>query len=262
MRLRQILLNLLSNACKFTKGGAVRLRITRAEEVGQHWVDFAVADTGIGMTEEQLGRLFQEFSQADASTARQFGGSGLGLVISRRLCRLMGGDITATSAPGKGSTFTVRLPAEAVPPLPVAESAPAATSPAASQSGRGTVLLIDDDPTARDLIATYLTDEGFAVETAGSGVDGLRRARELRPAAIILDIVMPDIDGWTVLAALKGEPRLADIPVVIVTIVDEQRRGIAMGATGYLTKPIDRERLIAILSRLRAAGASLLPRST
>jgi CheY-like chemotaxis protein len=151
---------------------------------------------------------------------------------------------------------------EAVPPLPVAEAAPAATSPAASQGGRGTVLLIDDDPTARDLIATYLTDEGFAVETAGGGAYGLRRASELRPAAIILDIVMPDIDGWTVLAALKGEPRLADIPVVIVTIVDEQRRGIAMGATGYLTKPIDRERLIAILSRLRAAGASLLPRST
>jgi adenylate cyclase len=120
MRLRQILLNLLSNACKFTKGGVVRLRIRRAEASGQHWVDFAVSDTGIGMTEEQLGRLFQEFSQADASTTRQFGGSGLGLVISRRLCRLMGGDITAISAPGEGSTFTVRLPAEGAPPLPAA----------------------------------------------------------------------------------------------------------------------------------------------
>jgi signal transduction histidine kinase len=148
MRLRQILLNLLSNACKFTKGGVVRLRIARAEGSGQHWVDFAVSDTGIGMTGEQLGRLFQEFSQADASTTRQFGGSGLGLVISRRLCRLMGGDITAISAPGKGSTFTVRLPTGAAPPLPVAESTPAATGPAASQSCRGTVLVIDDDPTA------------------------------------------------------------------------------------------------------------------
>jgi adenylate cyclase len=245
----------LSNACKFTTGGVVRLRIAHVEESGQHWVDFAVSDTGIGMTEEQLGRLFQEFSQADASTARQFGGSGLGLVISRRLCRLMGGDITATSAPGEGSTFTVRLPAEAAPPLLLAETTPAATSPAASQGGRGTVLVIDDDPTARDLMATYLTDEGFAVETAANGVDGLRRARELRPTAIMLDIQMPDIDGWTVLAALKGEPELADIPVVIVTILDEQRRGIALGAAGYLTKPIDRERLIAILSRLRPASA-------
>jgi CheY-like chemotaxis protein len=254
MRLRQILLNLLSNACKFTKGGVVRLRIARAEEAGQHWVDFAVSDTGIGMTEEQLGRLFQEFSQADASTTRRFGGSGLGLVISRRLCRLMGGDITAISVPGKGSTFTVRLPTKAAPPLPVAETTPAATRPAASQGYRGTVLVIDDDPTARELMATYLTDEGFAVETAANGAYGLSRARQLRPAAIILDILMPDIDGWTVLAALKGEPELADIPVVIVTIVDEQRTGIALGATGYLTKPIDRERLVAILSRLRAAA--------
>jgi CheY-like chemotaxis protein len=255
MRLRQILLNLLSNACKFTKGGAVRLRIARAEGSDQHWVDFAVSDTGIGMTEEQLGRLFQEFSQANASTTRQFGGSGLGLVISRRLCQLMGGDIAATSVLGEGSTFTVRLPTEAVPALPVAGTTPAATSPAASQGCRGTVLVIDDDPTARELMATYLSDEGFAVETAASGISGLRRARELRPAAIILDIQMPDIDGWTVLAALKGEPELADIPVIIVTIVDEQRRGIALGAAGYLTKPIDRERLVAIVSRLRAAGA-------
>ncbi|MGA7263616.1 MAG: response regulator [Stellaceae bacterium] len=255
MRLRQILLNLLSNACKFTKGGTVRLRVARAEEAGQHWVDFAVSDTGIGMTDEQLGRLFQEFTQADASTTRQFGGTGLGLAISRRLCRLMGGDITVTSAPGEGSTFTVRLPTEAAPPLSVAETSLAAASPAASQGCRGTVLVIDDDATARELIATYLAGEGFAVETASSGVHGLKRARELRPAAIILDILMPDIDGWTVLAALKGEPELADIPVVIVTIVDEQRRGIALGAAGYLTKPIDRDRLVAILSRLRAADA-------
>jgi signal transduction histidine kinase/CheY-like chemotaxis protein len=260
MRLRQILLNLLSNACKFTKGGAVRLSIARAEEADQHWVDFAVSDTGIGMTEEQLGRLFQEFTQADASTTRQFGGTGLGLAISRRLCRLMGGDITVTSVPGEGSTFTVRLPTEAAPPLPVVETspaatAPAATSPAASPERRGTVLVIDDDATARELIATYLAGEGFPVETAASGVEGIKKLRELRPAAVTLDIMMPDVDGWTVLAALKGDPALADIPVVIVTIVDEQRRGIALGAAGYLTKPIDRERLIEIVSQLRVAGA-------
>jgi len=260
MRLRQILLNLLSNACKFTKDGAVRLRIARAEEAGQHWVDFAVSDTGIGMTEEQLGRLFQEFTQADASTTRQFGGTGLGLAISRRLCRLMGGDITVTSTPGEGSTFTVRLPTEAGPPLPVVETSlaatgPAAASPAASQERGGTVLVIDDDATARELIATYLTGEGFPVETAASGVEGIKKLRELRPAAVTLDIMMPDVDGWTVLAALKGDPALADIPVVIVTIVDEQRRGIALGAAGYLTKPINRERLIEIVSQLRVAGA-------
>jgi CheY-like chemotaxis protein len=215
-----------------------------------------VSDNGIGMSKEQLARLFQEFGQADASTTRQFGGTGLGLAISRRLCRLMGGDITVISAPGEGSTFTVRLPAEAAQPSAVAETAPAATMPAVKQGCRGTVLVIDDDPTARDLLATYLADEGFTVETAASGVDGLKRARALGPAAIILDILMPDIDGWTVLAALKGEPELATIPVIIVTIVDEHGRGVALGAAGYLTKPIDRDRLVAMLSRLCAADGA------
>jgi adenylate cyclase len=250
MRLRQILLNLLSNACKFTKAGAVRLRVARASEAGRGWVEFAVSDTGIGMTEEQLGRLFQEFTQADASTTRQFGGTGLGLAISRKLCRLMGGDITVTSVLGKGSTFTVRLPAEAETVLAAAPSAPAVP---AQDGARGTVLVIDDDPTARELIAAHLASTGFAIETAANGVDGLKKVRALRPTAITLDIMMPDIDGWTVLAALKGDPVLADIPVVIVTIVDEQRRGIALGAAGYMTKPIDRDRLVAILSRYQHA---------
>jgi signal transduction histidine kinase/CheY-like chemotaxis protein len=253
MRLRQILLNLLSNACKFTKGGTVRLHVGPAEEAGQLWVDFAVSDTGIGMSEEQLGRLFQEFTQADASTTRQFGGTGLGLAISRRLCRMMGGDITVTSAPGEGSTFTVRLPAQAAATMPMVEAGPVETSAEASRGSRGTVLVIDDDATARELIAAHLAGEGFAVETAANGVDGLKKARALRPAAITLDVLLPDVDGWTVLAALKGEPALSEIPVVIVTIVDEQRRGVALGAAGYLTKPIDRERLVAILSRFRVA---------
>jgi CheY-like chemotaxis protein len=253
MRLRQILLNLLSNACKFTKGGTVRLHVALAEEAGQHWVDFAVSDTGIGMNEEQLGRLFQEFTQADASTTRRFGGTGLGLAISRRLCRLMGGDITVTSEPGEGSTFTVRLPIQAAASMPLAEDGRVEIGAEASRGSRGTVLVIDDDATARELIAAHLAGEGFAVETAANGVDGLKKARALRPSAITLDVLLPDVDGWTVLAALKGEPALAEIPVVIVTIVDEQRRGIALGAAGYLTKPIDRERLIEVVSRLRVA---------
>ena len=254
MRLRQILLNLLSNACKFTKAGTVCLRVTTVSEAGRGWVNFAISDTGIGMAEEQLGRLFQEFTQADASTTRQFGGTGLGLAISRKLCRLMGGDITVTSVPGSGSTFTVRLPAEAETVL-AAASAPEATA-AAEDSAHGTVLVIDDDATARELIAGHLAGTGFSVETAANGVEGLKKARALRPAAITLDIMMPDIDGWTVLAALRGEPALADIPVVIVTILDEPRRGIALGAAGYMTKPIDRDRLVEILSRYRRANRS------
>jgi CheY-like chemotaxis protein len=165
----------------------------------------------------------------------------------------MGGDIKVTSTPGKGSIFTVRLPAHAAGLMPVAEIGAAAISTAAGQRPRGTVLVIDDDATARELIATHLASENFSVETAANGVEGLRKARALRPAAITLDVLLPDIDGWTVLAALKGEPALADIPVVIITIVDEQRRGIALGAAGYLTKPIDRDRLCEMLSHFRVA---------
>jgi CheY-like chemotaxis protein len=165
----------------------------------------------------------------------------------------MGGDITVTSAPGEGSTFTVRLPAQAAAAVPLAEAGPAETGPEASRGSRGTVLVIDDDATARELIAAHLAGEGFAVETAANGVEGLKKARALRPAAITLDVLLPDVDGWTVLAALKGEPDLAEIPVVIVTIVDEQRRGVALGAAGYLTKPIDRDQLISILSRFQVA---------
>jgi adenylate cyclase len=255
MRLRQILLNLLSNACKFTKSGEVRLVVTRKHDAGRDWIEFAVTDSGIGMTEEQLGRLFEEFTQADASTTRQFGGTGLGLAISRRFCRMMGGEINATSTPGKGAIFTVSLPTN--PALvPVTSTEP---RPSEKQNGaRGTVLVIDDDPTARELVAAHLGEQGFAVETAAGGVEGLKRARELRPAAITLDVIMPDIDGWTVLAALKGDPELADIPVILVTIVDEPRRGVALGAAGYLTKPIDRDRLLAIMAHQASRVGSVL----
>jgi signal transduction histidine kinase/CheY-like chemotaxis protein len=259
MRLRQILLNLLSNACKFTKEGEVRLRVKRVQDGGRDWVEFSVADTGIGMTPAQLGRLFEEFTQADASTTRQFGGTGLGLAISRKLCRMMGGDVTAVSEAGKGSTFTVRLPSR---PAIAAADEPSAAMPHPTlaearpqRAASNTVLVIDDDATARELIATYLAGKGFAVETAANGIDGLKKARALEPAAITLDVLLPDVDGWTVLAALKGDPALADIPIVIVTIVDEPRRGVALGAAGYLTKPIDRERLLEILSRLRVTGS-------
>jgi signal transduction histidine kinase/CheY-like chemotaxis protein len=245
LRLRQILLNLLSNACKFTKGGEVSLRVTSVSIDSQPWLEFAVADTGIGMTPEQIGRLFEEFTQADQSTARRYGGTGLGLAISRRLCRMMGGDVTVTSEPGKGSTFIVRLPLDAAA---VTESIrQEAGEPHAPIPLGDCVLVIDDDATARELIATHLRDEGFAVVTAAGGREGLKRAQELHPAAITLDVLMPDLDGWTVLAALRGNPELADIPVVMATIVDQHRRGMTLGALGYLTKPIDRDQLIALL---------------
>ena len=246
MRLRQILLNLLSNACKFTKQGEVTLLARKLANEG-HWIEFAVSDTGIGMTPEQQAKLFEEFTQADSSTARQYGGTGLGLAITRKLARMMGGDVTLTSEAGKGSTFTVRLPASTDVP---------AGAPISSDRGRSTradcVLVIDDDATARELISDHLKAGGFSVVTAAGGVEGIKLAKELQPTAITLDVMMPDLDGWSVLAALRQNPELADIPVIMVSIVDDKRRGIALGAAGYLTKPIDRERLHRLVRRFQA----------
>ena len=255
-RLRQALLNLASNASKFTERGMIRVDVKRRpDDGGRDWVTMAISDTGIGMTPEQMAKLFEEFTQADASTTRKYGGTGLGLAISRRLCRMMGGDITVASTPGQGSTFTIRLPADARTPVRAeAEPAPRPSVPApapepAGSTGR-TVLVIDDDPTVRDLMDRFLVKQGFSVITAANGIEGLRLAREARPAAITLDVMMPDLDGWTVLAALKGDPALAGIPVILVTIVDEKARGYSLGATDYMVKPIERERLAAVLRNL------------
>jgi two-component system, NtrC family, sensor kinase len=245
-KLRQALFNLLSNACKFTERGTVSLAVTRNSAAGGDRIAFAVSDTGIGMTSEQMTRLFQEFGQADASTTRRYGGTGLGLALSRRLCRMMGGDITVTSEAGRGSTFTIHLPAEVTEarrePIGPAPRDPGAT-------GLSTVLVIDDDAAVRDLMARFLGKEGFGVVTASGGEEGVRLARELRPDVITLDVLMPGMDGWSVLTALKADAALADIPVVMLTMLDDKNLGYALGAADYLTKPIDRERLVAVLDR-------------
>jgi signal transduction histidine kinase/CheY-like chemotaxis protein len=247
MRLRQILLNLLSNACKFTKQGAVTLRVRKVVDDARNWIEIAVSDTGIGMTPEQQAKLFEEFTQADSSTARQYGGTGLGLAITRKLARMMGGEVTAASELGKGSVFALRLP-DSTDSLATRASGSGSSVPASTDC----ILVIDDDATARELISDHLKAEGFSVVTAAGGVEGLKLAKELRPTAITLDVMMPDLDGWSVLAALRQDPELAEIPVIMITIVDEHRRGIALGAAGYLTKPIDRERLHRLIRRFRA----------
>jgi adenylate cyclase len=244
MRLRQILLNLLSNACKFTKQGEVKLKARRLVD-GRNWIEFAVADTGIGMTPEQQAKLFQEFTQADSSTAQRYGGTGLGLAITRKLARMMGGDVTVASEPGKGSVFTVRL-------LGGVDTPATNSTEGATPQGGDCVLVVDDDATARELIADRLKAEGFSVVTAAGGLEGLKLAKELRPIAITLDVMMPDLDGWSVLAALRQDGELAEIPVIMVTILDEQRHAASLGAVGYLTKPIDRERLHRLIGRFRA----------
>jgi len=255
MRLRQVLLNLLSNACKFTEQGTVTLSISRAPRNGSGGVAIAVADTGIGMTPEQLAKLFAEFTQADSSTTRKYGGTGLGLAISKRLVEMMGGSIGVESAPGKGSTFRVWLPDAPGAAAEGAAKAGADEARAAGKSQGRTVLVIDDDPDARDLMRRFLAREGFDTITAVDGAEGLRLARLMKPSLITLDVVMPHIDGWAVLEQLQADPALARIPVVMLSIIDEPDKGFALGAADYLIKPFNRDRLRAILARHRRVGA-------
>ena len=257
-KVRQSLFNLLSNACKFTAQGTITLAVSRETVDEAVWLTFRVADTGIGMTPEQMGKLFQAFVQADASTTRQYGGTGLGLTITQRFCQMMGGDITVESALGQGSTFTIRLPAAVTDPkaavAPRVEALPASALPASAlPAGTPTVLVIDDDSTVHDLMQRFLHREGLRMATATSGEEGLGLARALRPAAITLDVMMPGMDGWAILTALKADPLLADIPVIMLTIVDDKNLGYALGAADYLTKPVDWDRLAAILQKYRCA---------
>ncbi len=255
-RTRQILLNLLSNACKFTREGTITLAAERERAPhGADWLVFRVGDSGIGMTPEQLGKLFEAFSQADASTTRNYGGTGLGLAITRRFCRMMGGDVTVESEPGRGSTFTVRLPARVAEPRRETPPEPVPATQPAVAAAAGTVLVVDDDAAARTLMRRFLGREGFRVEEAADGEAGLAAAKRHRPDVITLDVLMPGMDGWAVLAALKNDPDLASIPVILATIVDEERLGFALGAAEYLTKPIDRERLAEVLKKYRSPDA-------
>ncbi len=244
-KLRQILFNLLSNASKFTENGTICLEGERFRKGGTDWLRFGVSDSGIGMKEDQLAKVFEEFSQADSSTTREYGGTGLGLAITKQFCELLGGSITAESEPGRGSSFEVLLPARAPEP---AEAHAELASPAADDAAT-TVLVIDDDPAALDLVGRFLGGEGFAVISASGGEEGLRLARERRPDIITLDIIMPHVDGWAVLAELKADPELADIPVILISMTDDRNLGYALGASEYLTKPVDWDRLGKVLHR-------------
>ncbi len=243
-KMRQVLLNLLSNASKFTQHGEIRLSVRADHED----VVYEVSDSGIGMTPEQSDKLFEAFAQADSSTSKNFGGTGLGLAISRQFCRLMGGDVTVSSAPGTGSTFSVRMPLRVQGAGDVSPALPDARIESEGATG-GLVLVIDDDPASRELVQRHLARAGYRTRGAAGGVDGLRLARELKPMAITLDVLMPEMDGWAVLAALKADTALADIPVIMATILDERPLSLALGASDYVTKPIDRERLVSLMRR-------------
>jgi PAS domain S-box-containing protein len=261
VKLRQCLFNLLGNAAKFTEEGRVTLSAKRTRGAdNRDWVEFRVSDTGIGMTEEQLAKLFRRFTQADSSTTRRFGGTGLGLSITKAFCIMLGGDISVESRPGQGTTFTIRLPADLRDAAAGrAEPAAAGIAAPAGQDGRaGTVLVVDDDEAARDLLVRFLRREGFAVRTAADGASVLPMARELRPVAVLLDVMMPRMDGWAVLSAMKADPELSDIPVIMVTFVQEKGLGFSLGAADYLTKPVQWTRLKEVLDRYRSPGSALV----
>jgi PAS domain S-box-containing protein len=237
-RIRQVLLNLLSNAAKFTNNGRIELIAARETVAGIDTVRLAVRDTGIGISPEHLQNLFQDFSQGDPSLTREYGGTGLGLALSRRISMLLGGTIAVESAVGQGATFTVRLPASVseTGPMPALTVATLAPRPRIVADRQPTVLVIDDDPEMHTLITRCLAGDGIRVEIARSGEEGLRLAHSLRPDLITLDVLMPQMNGWAVLGALKAEDDLSNIPVIMLTIVDNKAKALALGAADFLAK--------------------------
>jgi GAF domain-containing protein/DNA-binding response OmpR family regulator len=250
-KIKQIVLNLLSNAAKFTHEGRILLNVKKQD--GN--VSISVADTGIGISPDALGKVFEEFQQADTSTTREYGGTGLGLAISRNLARLLGGDLTAESEPGKGSTFTLTVPiqygSKTASPL---TSEPASIRPADSRIhadlSKKRVLVIDDDPNAVYFLQESMNESEFAIIGAPDGRKGLQMAREQQPDAILLDILMPETDGWQVLNDLKEDPATTNIPVILLTIVDKKALGFRLGAAAYLLKPLDPALVLETLHRV------------
>ncbi len=249
-KLKQSLINLLSNAAKFTKEGTVTLRIARDTlPDGSEAVRFDVKDSGIGMSEEQMGRLFQAFTQADSSTTRNFGGTGLGLTITKHFAAMLGGSISVASQPGTGSTFTIELPVEAHLVGAHADDDEIVDPGVPATPGAITVLVVDDDPAVHDVLTATLGKEGYVLRHARDGVEALNIMRKEPPDIVTLDVMMPKIDGWSVLGIMKSEPALAHIPVIMLTIVDDRNLGYSLGASEYMTKPIDRQRLIALVHK-------------
>src|SRR2546427_11380254 len=261
-KVRQILFNLLSNACKFTDHGTISVDVDQIKVEERVWIQFRVSDTGIGISAKQKENLFHEFAQADASIARKYGGTGLGLAITHRFVQLMKGQINVESEPGQGAIFTVQLPAQVV--IETNESAPsegtgdASATISATKTNLDTILVIDDDPSVRDLMSRFLTKLDFHVVAAANGEEGFRLAKQIRPLLITLDVVMPECDGWTVLNRLKSDSELAEIPGMMVTVLDNEATGLELGASNYLIKPVERDRLAILVEKHRVARSSTI----
>ncbi|HPH96352.1 MAG TPA: CHASE4 domain-containing protein [Anaerolineaceae bacterium] len=245
-RLRQCLFNLLSNAAKFTHNGQITLEVRSEIEAGETWVNFLVSDTGIGMDPAQIEKLFQPFTQADASTTRRFGGTGLGLTITRHFAQMMGGNITVQSMLGAGSTFIMRLPVALALPVDYRANP---SKPVQLLKENKRILIIDNDPAARDLLLRALNREGYEATCVNNGQEGLEQARKIRPALITLDIMMPGMDGFQVLEHLQADPWLAQIPVIVISMIDNQRVHEARGVAECLTKPVDKTVLLETVKK-------------
>jgi CheY-like chemotaxis protein len=264
-RLKQVILNLISNACKFTEKGKITIDVKRKNKTyfrngrkisSGDLILIDVSDTGIGMTQEQMSRLFNSFVQADSSTTRKYGGTGLGLTISKQLAILMGGDITIRSEMNKGTTFTATFLADYLNATDNVKNqnikeGPLIENVVSIENVNGkTVLIIDDDPTVGELMKRQLLKENYKVVIAPNGKEGVRLARDLQPDVIILDILMPEMDGWSVLRTLKADPKVSDIPVIMASILDEKNKGFSLGAADFLSKPVQKEYLMKSIRNL------------
>ncbi len=263
-RLRQVLFNLLSNACKFTEKGEITFTIGRKTIRELDWVNFTISDTGIGMDTDQVDKLFKSFSQVHSDNIQKYGGTGLGLAITKRICEMMGGDIFVESKPAEGSTFSVHLPAVMPTPEITTKSLPSIpksvkdSSESDSEPQENIILVIDDDPMIHNQMKRTFEKEGYKIVCASDGEEGLNLARKLHPTLITLDVLMPGMDGWTVLTKLKDDPEVANIPVFVISMVDEENKGYTLGASEYLTKPIDRTRLHILMKKYRWDSGSAL----
>jgi CheY-like chemotaxis protein len=264
-KVRQILFNLMSNAAKFTSDGKITLFGERRSGENGDIIRLGVSDDGIGISEDKLDHIFEEFSQADDTTTKNFGGTGLGLALVRRFCQMMGGDIWVKSTKGEGSSFILELPSVVIDVEETEEAAEtqqeiseSATGNIDIPAGDGTILIIDDDRNARDLIKRSLESEGHNVIVAEDGDEGIALARSIKPSLITLDIMMPGRDGWSVLQELKDDPDLSSIPVVMVSMIDDKKMGSALGAVDHLTKPVDRNKLKALVKRYSKKGRALV----
>jgi signal transduction histidine kinase len=265
LRVRQVLMNLLSNAFKFTARGFVEVEL---RPISEDRFRLVVRDTGIGIEPDSLGIIFERFRQADGSSTREAGGAGLGLSIVRQIVKLLGGEIEVSSSVGEGSTFSITLPLTAPEPAgdvaettrtPViagAEAAQAATAAGTEGNGTGAplVIVIEDDADTAALLTSSIERAGYQVRRAGNGSEGLRLVRELDPVAVTLDVMMPGMDGWRVLQTMKADRKMASVPVIVCSIVDNRPLGYSLGASDYLLKPVDPERLSAVLDRVSVRG--------